>query len=236
MASSEILKREVKILLFDLYGTVVDIQKGLTEAVTPFLRKAGWEGSPHRFVTWWRRTHFENSMINALCDQKHTSYRMIGERAVAHVMDRAKITYTAEQLSWLVSNIEKLKTFEDVEASLEELRNSGYELAILSNGDCDMLDRAKEHISFSFDTIISVQESGYFKPHWKTYAKAKKILGADNKSILFVASHSFDCVGAKSSGMWSCYINRRGQPFGHWPEEPDLTVKDFNELAQKIGH
>ena len=142
--------------MFDQYGTVVDMQNGLTDIASDFLKKKRWEGDPYRFVTWWRRTHFENSMINALCDQRHTSYRMIGERAVAHVMDRAKITYTAEQLSWLVSNIEKLKTFEDVEASLEELRNSGYELAILSNGDCDMLDRAKEHISFSFDTIISV--------------------------------------------------------------------------------
>ena len=53
-------------ILFDLYGTVVDMQKGLTEVVTPYLEKKGWTGRPDAFVTWWRRTHFENSMIDAL--------------------------------------------------------------------------------------------------------------------------------------------------------------------------
>ena len=40
---SDILKREIKALVFDQYGTIVDMQKGLTEAVTPFLKKKGWE-------------------------------------------------------------------------------------------------------------------------------------------------------------------------------------------------
>ena len=77
-----ILRRETKVVLFDLYGTVVDMQAGLTEAATPYLKKKGWDGAPHRFVTWWRRTHFENSMIDSLCDQDHTSYREISHRAL----------------------------------------------------------------------------------------------------------------------------------------------------------
>ena len=81
MATPEVLRREIKALAFDQYGTIVDMQKGLTEAVTPFLKRKGWDGKPHSFVTWWRRTHFENSMIDALCDRGHTPYREIGQRA-----------------------------------------------------------------------------------------------------------------------------------------------------------
>jgi len=87
----ETLKDEIKALVFDQYGTVVDMQAGLAEIAGPFLADKGWPGEPHRFVTWWRRTHFENSMIDALCDRGHTPYRTIGERAVSHVMDRAGI-------------------------------------------------------------------------------------------------------------------------------------------------
>src|SRR5260221_2173475 len=76
------LKGSVQVLTFDLYGTVVDIQGGLTDAVTPYLRGKGWSGRPESFVTWWRRTHFENSMIDALIDRGHTSYREIGQRAL----------------------------------------------------------------------------------------------------------------------------------------------------------
>ena len=76
------LKSIVKVCMFDQYGTVVDMQTGLVEAATPFLRVKGWSGNPNAFVTWWRRTHFENSMIDALLGQRHTSYREIGHLSV----------------------------------------------------------------------------------------------------------------------------------------------------------
>jgi 2-haloacid dehalogenase len=62
MEAPDVLRREIKVLAFDQYGTIVDMQKGLTDAVTPFLKRKGWDGEPNSFVTWWRRTHFENSM------------------------------------------------------------------------------------------------------------------------------------------------------------------------------
>jgi 2-haloacid dehalogenase len=231
----DVLRREIKVLTFDQYGTIVDMQKGLTDAVIPFLEAKGWHGKANSFVTWWRRTHFENSMIDALCDRGHTPYRQIGHRAVSYVMDRCGISYTQEDVSWLVSEIEKLKPFPDVIAGLEKLRSAGYELTILSNGDRDMLKAAVPHIGFPFDHVISVQEAGYFKPHWKTYAKAEEIIGRDRSSILFVANHAFDCIGAKSYGMRAAFIDRRKRPFGQTPHQPDLIVANFTELTAALA-
>jgi 2-haloacid dehalogenase len=235
MERPDILKREVKALLFDQYGTIVDMQKGLTEAVTPFLARKGWKGSPNSFVTWWRRTHFENSMIDALLDRGHTPYRQIGHRAVSYVMDRCGIAYSQDEVRWLVSEIEKLKPFPDVIAALERLRGAGYKLVILSNGDPDMLKAAGPHIGFAFDRVISVAEAGYFKPHWRTYATAAELIGLDRSSILFVANHAFDCIGAKAFGMRTAFIDRRRRPFGETPHAPDLIVADFAGLAAALA-
>ena len=235
MATPDRLKREIKVLAFDQYGTIVDMQTGLTEAVTPFLTEKGWGGKPGSFVTWWRRTHFENSMIDALCDRGHTPYREIGHRAVSHVMARCGIAFTQDEVRLLVGAIERLKPFPDVVAALGRLRSQGYKLAILSNGDRDMLEAAGPHIGFRFDHVISVQEAGYFKPHWKTYAKAAEIVGEDRSSILFVANHAFDCIGAKSYGMRTAFIDRRRRPFGETPHQPDLVVADFAALAAALA-
>ena len=235
MQHPEILTREIKAIAFDQYGTIVDMQAGLVAAVTPFLRQKGWHGEPNSFVTWWRRTHFENSMIDALCDRGHTPYREIGHRAVSYVMDRCGIAYTQDDVRRLVAEIETLKPFPDVVAALERLRSKGYKLSILSNGDRDMLNAAAPHIGFRFDHVISVQEAGYFKPHWKTYAKAAEIIGEDRSSILFVANHAFDCIGAKSYGMRTAFIDRRRRPFGQTPHQPDLIVMDFAELAVTLA-
>src|SRR6266849_6643601 len=227
MEHLEMLKREIKVLLFDQYGTIVDMQNGLTEAVTPFLQKKSWAGEPSSFVTWWRRTHFENSMIDALCDRGHTPYRQIGHRAVSYVMDRCGIPYTQDEVRWLVARIETLKPFPDVVPALERLRGAGYKLVILSNGDRDMLKTAGPHIGFGFDHVISVEVAGYFK--------AEALLGEDRASCLFVANHAFDCIGAKAYGMRAAFIDRRQRPFGETPHRPDIIVGNFMELAAMLS-
>src|SRR5579859_7850265 len=108
--------------MFDQYGTVVDMQSGLTEVARPYLKAKGWTGSANAFVTWWRRTHFENSMIDALLGREHTPYREIGHRAVAHVLERAGIEHTMDEVRGLVAAIERLKPFPEVPAALARLQ------------------------------------------------------------------------------------------------------------------
>lgn len=225
---------DVKVLMFDLYGTVVDMQRGLTEAVTPYLAAKGWSGRPDALVTWWRRTHFENSMIDALLHREHTPYREIGRRALSYTLERAGIPHTREEVLALVSEIERLQPFPDVVAALTRLKRR-YQLVILSNGDPDMLEAARPHLGIEFDRIISVAAAGSFKPHVATYRKASELLALPPDCILFVANHAFDCVGAKAYGMRTCFVDRRRRPFGEWPYQPDLVVADFTELAAKLA-
>jgi 2-haloacid dehalogenase len=232
--SVEAIKNNVKVCMFDQYGTVVDMQGGLTAIATPFLKDRGWSGDPDAFVTWWRRTHFENSMIDALLHREHTPYREIGHRAVAHVMDRAGIHCSKEDVRYLVSEIEKLKPFPEVPAALDRLRTK-YKLVVLSNGDPDMLETAKRYHQVPFDRVISVAEANSFKPHVATYTKAAELLGLKPDRILFVANHAFDCIGAKSAGMQTAFIDRRSRPFGETPHQPDLLVPTMKDLADAIA-
>ena len=228
------LNRSVRVLSFDLYGTVVDMQQGLTEAVTPFLRQRGWSGRPEALVTWWRRTHFENSMIDALINKGHTPYREIGQRALTYTLQRARIPHSTDDVAYLVAQIEALRPFPDVVPALTTLKRY-YKLVILSNGDRDMLENAKPHLGIEFDALISVQEAGYFKPHFATYREMAEILATEPAAIMHVANHPFDCIGAKAYGMRAAYIDRRQRPFGDTPHQPDLIVADFSELAAKLG-
>jgi 2-haloacid dehalogenase len=164
MSNAEQLKSEIKVVMFDQYGTVVDMQRGLTEIAAPFLKEKGWTGNPNSFVTWWRRTHFENSMIDALLHKEHTPYREIGHRAVAYTLERAGIQYTQEEVRYLVSCIERLKPFPDVPEALARLQTR-YKIVVLSNGDPDMLETAKEYHKIPFDNVISVKAAESFKPH-----------------------------------------------------------------------
>src|SRR6202020_2983674 len=124
MTAIETLRSSVTICMFDQYGTVVDMQGGLREVAAGFLTAKGWAGDPNAFVTWWRRTHFENSMIDALLQREHTSYREIGHLSVRQVMDRAGIAHTEDDVRFLVAAIERLQCFPEVPEALPRLHPS----------------------------------------------------------------------------------------------------------------
>jgi 2-haloacid dehalogenase len=233
MASPAELRASIQVCMFDQYGTVVDIQAGLTAVVAPYLRAKGWAGDPRAFVTWWRRTHFENSMIDALLQRKHTPYREIGHRSVAWVLERAGIPHTMDEVRHLVAQIETLRPFPEVPEALARLKTR-YRIAVLSNGDPDMLETAKRHHGIPFDAVISAAVANAFKPHVATYTRAAEIMGVSMGDVLFVANHSFDCIGAKSAGMHTAFVDRRRRPFGATPHQPDLVVADMTELAEVL--
>lgn len=234
MTSVEEIKERTKVVMFDQYGTVVDMQGGLVEFVTPYLKGKGWEGNPSSFVTWWRRTHFENSMIDALLHKEHTPYREIGRRAVAYTLERADIAFSDSEVDELVSAIERLVPFPDVPEALARLQEK-YKIVVLSNGDPDMLETAKQSHKIPFDAVLSVAIAGSFKPHVSTYTKAAAALEVSMDEVLFVANHAFDCIGAKSAGMNTAFIDRRRRPFGGTPHQPDLWVDDMKALADLIA-
>ncbi len=52
---------------------------------------------------------------------------------------------------------------------------------------------------------------------------------------MHVASHAFDCIGAKAAGMRAGFVNRRGRPCEDTPYHPDLVVPDFTALAEALA-
>ena len=186
-------------------------------------------------MTWWRRTHFENSMIDALLDRGHTPYRQIGHRAVSYVMDRCRIAYTQDEVRWLVGEIEKLEAVSRRDCRAREAARR----RLQARHPLERRPRHAEGRRPAHRLCLRPRdlraEAGYFKPHWKTYAKAEELIGLDRSSILFVANHAFDCIGAKAFGMRTAFIDRRKRPFGETPHQPDLIVADFAELAATAG-
>ena len=231
--SYEDIKQEVKVCMFDQYGTVVDMQGGLTAIATPFLKEKGWPGRSQFFRYLVAPHPFQDSMIDALLHREHTPYREIGHRAVAHVMDRSGIKYTKDDVRYLVGEIEKLKPFPEVPAALEKLQTR-YKLVVLSNGDPDMLEVAKQYHKIPFDKVISVAEANSFKPHRATYTKAAEILGLEPSPFL----RREPCIRLhrREIGGYAHRVYRSAEyrPFGETPHQPDINVPTMRDLADAI--
>ena len=80
--------------------------------------------------------------------------------------------------------------------------------------------------------MISVAVANSFKPHVATYTKATEIMGVSIDEVLFVASYAFDCIGAKSAGMHSAFIDRRKAALRRHPASADIIAPDIKSFAE----
>ena len=118
--------------------------------------------------------------------------------------------------------------------TLEQLK-SRYKLVVLSNGDPDFLEYLVKHrVRWTFDEVISVTLVGTFKPHPDVYRRAANELGLEVGECLMVSANSFDVMGARACGYSAAFVNRYELPYEDSPYQPDVTVKDFTELANAL--
>jgi 2-haloacid dehalogenase len=184
---------------FDCYGTLVDWNAGLRGAL----------GSDELLA----RYHELEPQVQA--EDPSRSYREV-MRGVARRLDVD--ADPAESLpDWPV--------FPDVQPALEEARERGWRLAILSNTDRDLLDASMAAIGVPFDLTIVASEIGSYKPshgHWLAFEATTGRL----PDVHVAQSVFHDVAPAADLGIPTVWINRLGEQAEPEPtrELPSLTA------------
>jgi 2-haloacid dehalogenase len=223
----------IRALTFDLFGTVLDLGTSLAPGIAQLLRNENSKISAEDFWREWRyRQRIEQYQDNIVA-MGHSGYLPVARRALVYVLRQFDIDATQE-IDHLMSAWQDLEPFEDVLPALKRL-SARYRLAALSNGEEEYLQHlVHNRIKWNFDAVISVQTVGAFKPHPGVYRKGAALLGGEVGQCLMVSANSYDVMGARMCGMRGAYINRYCLPFEDTPFVPDLIVRDFSELADKL--
>jgi 2-haloacid dehalogenase len=161
----------------------------------------------------------------------HSGYLETSRRALVYMLALNGIEASSAEVAEFMRAWQELSPFPEVLMALERLRTR-YRLVALSNGDPGYLNHlVHNRIHWNFDEVISVQTMGAFKPHPGVYRRAATILGLEVGQCLMVSANSYDVMGARACGYRGAYVNRYQLPYEDTPYQPDLTVRDFTELA-----
>ena len=125
-----------------------------------------------------------------------------------------------------------MDAYPEVAEVLAALKARGAGLAILSNGDPDMLDDAVRAAGLGglFDAVLSVTAAGIFKPSPAVYRLATERFGCKPGDISFQSSNRWDIAGAKAFGFHAVWINRTAAPDEYPDLRPDRVVRDLRGL------
>jgi 2-haloacid dehalogenase len=209
-------------LSFDCYGTLIDWETGIRQALQPWAAtrrvEAGGDELLGRFGTHENVVQSEMPTL-AYPLVLAESLRRIGGDLDVDVSDAEAAEFGASVGTW--------PAFADSAVALRRLQER-YRLIILSNIDRASFARSNRRLGVSFDLVLTAEDIGSYKPNPANFDRLLAELGSlgvERGQLLHVAQSLFhDHAPAQRIGLQSVWIDRYGTPAGTGAT-PDSDVR-----------
>jgi len=217
----------IQALAFDAYGTLFDVHSVIATCNQVFPDKGP------ALSQLWRAKQLEYTWLRSLMG-RYEDFWQVTESALVFACRSLKLDCPPATRQKLMDAYLHLDPFPEVRQALQSL--SRYKLAILSNGSPRMLAAVVESAGLKevFADVISVDEVKIFKPSPRVYELASRHLGVPQAAIGFISSNFWDIAGAKSFGLWTCWINRAKAPEEELGFRPDAIIGSLAELQKAL--
>lgn len=232
----------VKALLFDVFGTVVDWRGSLIADFTAWGKAKGMDADWAALVDAWRgayrpsmdevRKHPERGFVNLDALQRQSIEPLTASLGMTGL--------TAADFDYLTSGWHRLDPWPDSVPGLTRLKTR-FMISPLSNGNVGLLADMAKRAGLPWDLVLSAEVFGHYKPDREAYVGAARILGLDPSEVMMVAAHNDDLAAAQSFGLKTAFIPRPTEygphqkkdfaPDGNW----DYVAKGIDELAAQLG-
>ncbi|KAB0679792.1 haloacid dehalogenase type II [Aureimonas leprariae] len=132
--------------------------------------------------------------------------------------------------------MKQLPPHDDAGACFRTLKDAGFRVHALSNGAASATEGLIERAGFAgfFDGVHSVELARRYKPQRSAYMSAVEQMRTEPGDVMLVATHAWDCHGAKQIGMPTGFV-RRGQPWPAHFDAPDVAGETLRDVAEAIA-
>ena len=233
---------EVKALIFDVFGTVVDWRSSIIEQCAAFGQARGIERDWGTFADTWR------SKYRPFMDKVRTGelpwtnldalHRMSLEEVLAEFEIGGLGDAEKREVNFFWHN---LRPWADSVPGLYRLKHH-YIIAPMSNGNIALMTNMAKNGGLPWDCILGAEVARHYKPDPESYLTAVELLGLEPGQVMMTAAHQGDLLAAQRVGLKSAFVPR---PMEHGPgvtpdptPDPSFNVvaTDFVDLARQMSN
>ncbi len=235
---------QVKVLAFDVFGTVVDWRTGIATESAKFLSQIGQDcANAGAFADAWREQY-----IAAMIGMKRSERQFVP----LDVLHREMLVATLR--SWGVdpTSVDKalleewnrawhrLKPWSDSVPGLTRMK-ARFPIVTLSNGNVSLLLAMAKQGGLPWDAILGAEVSGAYKPDPKAYLRTAELLDIAPGQLCLVAAHHSDLAAARNCGLLTAYVDRPLEyggapaPDADQAQNWDWSASSFVDLAEQFG-
>ncbi|MDN8615555.1 haloacid dehalogenase type II [Variovorax ginsengisoli] len=232
---------ELKVIAFDVFGTVVDWHSGIAAEAERLL--PGIDGGA--FALAWR-AGYQPAMKGVmerlaageggftLLDELHMG--ILGDV----LRDFGVADLDADTKRELNRAWHRLPAWPDAVEGLARLKRR-YTICTLSNGNIGLLTEMAKRAGLPWDCVLSAEVFKAYKPDPRTYLGVAAVFDVTPGQVMLAAAHHDDLAAARACGLRTGYIERPlefgpGRPKDVSPQ-PDNTLhaRDIGALADLLG-
>jgi 2-haloacid dehalogenase len=228
---------EVKAILFDVFGSVVDWRGSIIRDLSAWGSAQGLQADWATLADDWRGKYRDS--MNRVRSGKLPWMNLENLNAITldEILPRSLANLGPDQKHHINMVWRRLDPWPDAVPGLTRLK-SRYRIATLSNGNVALLAAMAEHARLPWDMIFSAEQFRHYKPDPETYLGAAKLMDLAPGEIMMAAAHVSDLEAAKACGLRTAFFPRPLE-FGVAREQSggdfDILAKDIEDLAAQMG-
>jgi 2-haloacid dehalogenase len=231
---------DVKALVFDTFGTVVDWRNGVAREVERILKPTGYDLDWLAFADAWRK-EYGPSMDEVRSGRRpFVKLDILHRENLERILPRFRVDKPADAtLAELTLAWHKLDAWPDVGPGFARLHKR-FLMAPCSNGNIALMADVARRNNLPWDAILGSEIAQGFKPQPKVYLVTCEAFNLKPEQVMMCAAHSDDLSSAQKLGLRTGHIGRPGEGGpGTGETAPkasfDVVGKNFLDFADKLG-
>lgn len=232
---------DVKAILFDTFGTVVDWRSSVIAEMTIFGEKRGFTGDWAGFADAWRAAYHPSMDRVRKGELPWTILDVLHRASLEKLLPQFGVTGLSEvELDHLNRVWHRLTPWPDSVAGLTRLKQH-YIIGPLSNGNVSLLVNLAKFSKLPWDVVFGSDVFRHFKRDPETYRGACAMLSLETSQVMLAAAHNDDLRAAQALGLKTAFLARPTEygpnqtkdlaPDGDWT----VVADDIVDLAGKMG-
>jgi 2-haloacid dehalogenase len=220
---------DIKVCVFDAYGTLFDFNSAVAR------HRAEIGPQADRLAQMWREKQIGYTWARSLMGKYAPFWQVTGE-ALAHCLQTCGLPRDGALHEKLMRAYLVLDPFPEVRSTLDALHAAEMPLAILSNGNLDMLEAVVRNTGLAdyFNALLSVEAVKIFKPDPRVYRLVTDHFAVAPANVCFLSSNGWDAHGAASFGFRTLWVNRADAAPEGLPGTPSGELRTLAELPTLV--
>jgi 2-haloacid dehalogenase len=234
------MKTDIKALLFDTYGTVVDWRTSILDELRALGQRRGLTADWERLLHDWKNVYRPGMDRVNRGEWPWTTVEAIYRRGLDELLPAYGLAgLPISEVEELVGVWWRLRPWPDAVAGLTRLKTR-YIISPLSNASFIGMVRLAKFAALPWDCVITAETARCYKPRPEVYRTAIALLDLQPDQILMVAAHNYDLAAARDEGMLTAFVPRPeeyglNQMTDLYPEKDwKFVASDFLDLADSL--